>query len=58
MTKSIVEITGFKELQAKIKQLSNPKDKKRELISQLPSLKFKVAIPSVESHAEAIQPVN
>jgi len=30
--KAIVEVTGFKELQQKIKQLSNPKDKKREVL--------------------------
>lgn len=32
MNKALVEITGFTELQNKIKQLSNPKDKKRELL--------------------------
>lgn len=32
MTKLIVEITGFNELQAKIKSLGDPRDKKREIL--------------------------
>lgn len=35
MTKAIVEIEGFKELQAKIISLSNPRDKKREVLGIL-----------------------
>lgn len=35
MSKSIVEITGFRELQKKIIKLSNPKDKRREILTIL-----------------------
>lgn len=35
MSKLIVQITGFKELQAKIKSLGDPKDKKREILNIL-----------------------
>jgi hypothetical protein len=35
MSKAIVEIKGFDELQAKIKKLANPKDKKREVLAIL-----------------------
>lgn len=35
MSKNIVEITGFNELERKIKQLSNDKDKRRELLAIL-----------------------
>lgn len=38
MSKSIVEIEGFAELQRKIKQLANPKDKRRELLTILRSV--------------------
>lgn len=33
--KAIIEITGFKELQGKIKKLANDKDKRREILSIL-----------------------
>jgi hypothetical protein len=35
VAKSIVEVTGFPELERKIKALSNDKDKKREVIGIL-----------------------
>lgn len=38
MNKDIVEIQGFKELEAKIKKLGNDKDKKREVLTILRSV--------------------
>ena len=35
MAKDVVQITGFKELQAKIKKLSNDKDKRKEVLAIL-----------------------
>jgi hypothetical protein len=51
MSKSVVEITGFKELQAKIKLLADDKDKKRELLLLL----RQVAKPTLEA-AKAFVP--
>ena len=53
MSKSLVEIQGFKELQAKLKRLGNDKDKRKEVLKIL----GQVANPTVKA-AKQLAPVS